>query len=210
MSGKKKSRQNDSYPTSKKNRFDVFNGNVRNPGEFIFIYSLIGVMCIAMLIFFAVCSAPKSYEDLQYSNMRFTRYEIQDDLLLLYIDGSDKYYSIPAYQETMTNPEDFLCLCKSGAVFHAGYVDYPKADKPHFGLESISNMNGTVYLTMEAVHEYRWGDAPAFYATFGGITIIWFIIVGISIYIGRHPEQFSRRTIRLFFKDGVIRRYKNR
>ncbi len=210
MSGKKKSRQNDSYPTSKKNRFDVFNGNVRNPGEFIFIYSLIGVMCIAMLIFFAVCSAPKSYEDLQYSNMRFTRYEIQDGLLLLYIDGSDKYYSIPAYQETMTNPEDFLCLCKSGAVFHAGYVDYPKADKPHFGLESIRNMNGTVYLTMEAVHEYRWGDAPAFYAIFGGITIIWFIIVGISIYIGRHPEQFSRRTIRLFFKDGVIRRYKNR
>lgn len=209
VSVKKKSRQTYSHPTAKKNKFDIFNGNVRNPGEFIFTYSLIGSMCIAMLISFAICSAPKSYEDLDYSTIRFARYEIRDELLLLYIDESDKYYSIPAYQETITNPEDFLLLCKSGAVFHAGYVDYPKADEPHFGLESIQDTNGTIYLTMEAIHEYRWGNAPAFYAIFGGITIMWFFFVIMSVYIGRHPERFSHRTIKLFFKDGYIRRCKS-
>lgn len=210
MSKKKKSRHYYPQSTTKKSKFDIFNGNVNNPGEFVFIYSLIGVMCIATLIFFAVCSAPRSHDDLQYTNLQFSRYEIHDEHLYLYIDGSDKYYSIPAYQETITNPEEFLSLCEDNATLHVGYVDYPKADNPHFGLESIQDMNGTVYLTMEAIHEYRWGEAPAFYAVFGGITVMWFIVVIISVYIGRHPEQFSRRTIKLFFKDGAIRRYKNR
>lgn len=166
-------------------------------------------MCIATLIAFAVFSAPKSYEDLQYANLQFTRYVIQDEHLHLYTDESDTYYSVPAYQ-ALTNPENFLRLCIDSNVFYVGYVDYPKADLPHFGLESIQDQSGTAYLTMEAIHEYRWGDAPAFYATFGGITALWFLIVIMSIYIGRHPERFSRRTIKLFFKDGAIRRYKSR
>ena len=210
MSKKKKSRHNHSQSTTRKSKFDIFNGNVHNPGEFVFIYSLIGIMCIATLIIFAVCSAPKSREDLQYTNVQFTRYEISDKHLHLYIDESDKCCFVPSYQETLTNSEAFLRLCDSRTVLHVGYVDYPKADKPHFGLESIQDMNGTVYLTMEAVHEYRWGDAPAFYVIFGGITIIWFIIVILSVYIGRHPEQFCRRTIKLFFRDGVIRRNSSR
>ena len=210
MSKKKKSRDYHPRSAAKKSRSDIFNGNVNAPGELIFIYSLIGVMCIATLVFFAVCSAPRSYDDLQYTDLRFSRYEIHEEHLYLYIDGSDKHYSVPAYRETMTAPEKLLRLCENDAVLHVGYVDYPKADSPHFGLESIEDMNGTVYLTPEAIHEYRWHDAPAFYALFGGFTIIWFIFVIISVYVGRHPERFSRRTIRLFFKDGVVRRYKNR
>ena len=49
MSKKKKSRHYDPQSTTKKSKFDIFNGNVNNPGEFIIIYSLIGVMCIAIV-----------------------------------------------------------------------------------------------------------------------------------------------------------------
>lgn len=207
---KKKSRHQYSQSSARKSRFDIFNGNVHNPGEFVFIYSLIGIMCIATLIFFAVCSAPKSYDDLQYTDVQFTRYVIRDEHLLLYTDVSENYYSVPAYQETLSDPEGFLRMCDSHAVLHVGYVDYPKADTPHRGLESIQDMKGTVYLTMEAVHAYRWGEAPFFYAFFGGLTVVLFIIFAFSIYVGRHPYRFSRRIIRLFFKPGVIRRYHSR
>lgn len=206
MSKKKKSKH--AY-SRKKSRLDIFNGNVNNPGEFVFIYALIGIICIATLIAVAVSSAPKSYENLQYTNLQFTRYEIQDEHLHLYTDESDTYYSVPAYQETLTYPEDFLRSITDGNVFCVGYVDFPNADVLHFGLESIQDQGGTVYLTMEAIHEYKWGDVPAFYAIFGGVTALWFLIVIMSICIGRHPERFSRRTIKLFFKDGAIRRYKS-
>ena len=206
----KKNRHNKVKPREQKNNFDIFNGNVNNPGELIFVYSLIGILCIATLIFFAVSSAQKSPDELQYADVQFSRYEIKDEHLHLYLDGKDQYYSVPAYQETLTEAEKFLRSCTGNAVFRVGYVNYSGADQPHYGLESITDSDGTVYLTMEAVQEYRWGDAPAFYALFGGITIIWFLFVGFSVYIGRHPEQFSRRTIKLFFKDGVICRYKNR
>ena len=203
----KKKRHSKVDPRKQKNKSDIFNGNVNAPGEFIFIYALISIMCIAVLIFFAVSSAPKDPDGLQYDDVRFSRYEIEDDHLHLYIDGKDQYYSVPAYQETLTDAEGFLRLSMDDTVFRIGYVSYPKADPPHKGLESITDANGTVYLTAEAVHAYRWGDAPAFYAFFGGITIVWLVFVLLSIYIARHPERFSRRTIRLFFKDGVIRRY---
>ena len=203
MSRKKRTNHSYSY---KKSRFDVFRGNVHNPGEFVFIFSLIGIMCLGTMIVFAVFSAPRSYEDLTYTNLRFARYEVHDEHLHLYTGESDTYYSVPAYRETLTDPDDFLQLCTDSNVFYVGYVDYPKADVPHFGLESIQGQGGTVYLTMEAIHEYRWGDAPAAYAILGGFTALWLATVIMSIYIGRHPERFSRRTIKLFFKDGVIRR----
>jgi len=210
VSRKKKRRHNRPKSAAKKSKFDIFNGNVSNPGEFVFIYLLIGILCVAMLIAFSIWSAPKSYEDLQYANIQFTRYEIEDECLHLYEEGNDKYYNIPAYEETVTDPEGLLRLCENHAVLYVGYEDYPEADVPHFGLESIRDMNGTVYLTMEAIHEFRWGEAPGFYVAFGGITVIWFLFCLISIYIGRHPEQFSRRTIRLFFQDRYVRRCKKR
>ena len=203
----KKNRHSKANSRKQKNKSDIFNGNVNAPGEFIFIYALISIMCIATLIFFAVSSAPKDPDALQYDDVRFSRYEIEDASLHLYVEGKDQYYSVPGYQETLTNAEGFLRLSTDDAVFRIGYVSYPKADPPHMGLESITDANGTVYLTTEAVHAYRWADAPAFYAFFGGITIVWLVFVLLSIYIARHPERFSRRTIRLFFKDGVIRRY---
>ena len=206
----KKNRQGKIKSREQKNKFDIFNGNVNNPGELIFVYSLIGILCVATLIFFAVSSALKAPDELQYADVQFSRYEIKDEHLHLYIYGEDQYYSVPAYQETLMEADKFLSSCVGNTVFRVGYMDYPYADQPHYGLESITDSEGTVYLTIEAVHEYRWGDAPAFYAIFGGITIVWFIFVLLSIYIGRHPEQFSRRTIKLFFKDGVIRRYHGR
>lgn len=206
MSRRKKSRHSYPQSASSKSKFDIFNGNVNNPGEFVFIYSIIGLMCLAVLIYFIVSSAPKDPEDLQYATVQFTRYEICDEHLHLYADGREEYYSVPAYQETLTEPEAFLRLCDHHAVLYVGYSYYPKAPEPYFGLEYIETENGTVYLTMEAVHEYRWGDAPAFYAICGGITFLWLLIVFGSVFVGRHPERFSRRTIGLFFKDGVVRR----
>lgn len=208
MSGKRKSihKKRRSSRPSRRSKWDVFNGNVSNPGEFLFIYSLIGAMCVAIIILFVIQSAPKSPEDLLYAQVCFDRYEIDGEQLQLYSGNSEKYYEIPAYTQLLSDPEAFLRLCDGGASFRVGYEDYVKADVPYFGLESITGSDGTVYLTMEAVREYRWQDAQAFYLLFGGITLLWFLFVGLSIYVGRNPQKFSPRFIRLFFKNGYVRR----
>lgn len=201
-----KHRKTHSGRPSGRSKWDIFNGNVSNPGEFLFIYSLIGAMCAAVIILFVIQSAPKSPEDLLHAQVCFDRYEMDGEQLLLYSDSSEKYYVIPAYTQLLSAPEAFLRLCDGGASFRVGYEDYVKADTPYFGLESITGSDGTVYLTMEAVREYRLQDAWAFYLLFGGITLLWFLIVGLSIYVGRNPQKFSPRFIRLFFNDGYVRR----
>lgn len=187
---------------------DIFNGNVEQPGELIFVYVLIGLLCIGTMAVFAIASAPRNADDLEYATLAFERYEIQDNKLLLYTSDDSTYYSVPAYEELLSDVNDFLNLCNSGEAFDVGYVIYDDAKAPHYGLESIARIDGTIYLSMEVVHNYRWGEAWAFYLIFGGLTVIWFAFVAISIYVGRNPEKFSRRFIRLFFKDGYVRQSK--
>ena len=192
-----------SIPTVKP-KADIFNGNVERAGEFIFIYLLIGVFFIGILVYFAIASAPKTAEDLEYKSLSFERYEIQDENLLLYENGNLKSYGIPAYKELLSDADEFLELCENKTSFDIGFIIFSGKDDPYYELESIIGNDGKIYLTMEDIHEYHWGDAWRFYLIFGGMTVVWFVFTALSIYVGRHPEKFSRRFIRLFFKDGYV------
>lgn len=189
----------------KKKWYDVFNGHVSSPGEFILIYVMIGAISIGAMIMLAVASTPKAAEDLTYKTLSFERYEVQDKNLRLYAEN-EPYYTIPAYGELMTNPEVFTSAVADGTTFVVGYEYYDEADIPYYGIESIVGTDGVVYLSMDEVHEYRWGEATIAVAVFGFLTVFWIIYVALSIYVGRNPDKFSRKTIRLFFKDGYCHR----
>ena len=192
-------------PVSTNGKKDLFYGNVESPGEFIFVYILIGAVIVGMLILITVDFAPKSPGDLDYATLSFDRYEVVEERLQLYTSDDPMYYSIIGYRETMTDSETFLAHCDAGEKFTIGYTMYAKADEPHYGIECMTGKDGRTHLTMEAVHDYRYGDAWALYLIFGGFGLLWFVYVAMSIYVGRHPEKFSPRFVYLcFFKPGYI------
>ena len=191
--------------TAKRKWYDVFDGHVSSPGEFLLIYVMIGAISIGAMIMLVVASTPKAIEDLTYKTLSFERYEVQDKNLRLYAE-TEPYYIIPAYGELMTNPEVFTSAVANGATFVVGCEYYDEADTPHYGIESIVGTDGIVYLSMDDVHEYRWGEARIAIGVFGFLAVFWIAYVALSIYVGRHPNKFSRKTIRLFFRDGYCHR----
>lgn len=198
-------KRNDGKPIpAAKAKTDIFKGNVNNPGEFIFVFALITAFLLGFFVLIAVTSLPASAEDLQYETLSFARYEIRDDTFLDLYSGKDSTpYTVPA--DILTDADEFIAACDAGETFEVCYVVYNDTDTPRKTLEYITDSDGTVYLTRNAVHEYNKRAARAFYWFGGGIMLIWLVFVGLSIYVGRNPQKFSRRIIRLFFKDGYVR-----
>lgn len=190
-----------------KQKKDIFNGNVENAGEFIFVYCLLGIIVLGIIVTAWVSSRPTDPASLKYRDLRFVRMEVDrqprgNDHLLLFAQGDEMPYRISSYMTTVRQPEEFLDSVDSGDVFTVGYETYENADKPHYGVESLTGADGKVYLTPEDVCE-KWdlGD----YLIFGSIGLFFAAFVVLSIVVGRHPERFSKRFVRLFFKEGYIR-----
>lgn len=198
-------KRNDGKPIpAAKARTDIFKGNVNNPGEFIFVFALITAFLLGFFVLIAVTSRPAKAEDLQYETLSFARHEIRDDTYLDLFSGNDSTpYTVPA--GILTDADEFIAACDTGKTFDVCYVVYDDTDAPRKTLESITSSDSAVYLTREAVHEYNKRAARAFYWFGGGMMLIWLVFMGLTIYVGRNPQKFSRRVIRLFFKDGYVR-----
>ena len=62
----------------------------------------------------------------------------------------------------------------------------------------------TALLTFEdsqRLHQYEYWLLIPFMGLF---TLLWAVFVVFSIRVGRHPERYSKRVIRLFFKEGYV------
>jgi hypothetical protein len=183
----------------------IFNGNVEEPGGFIIVYSLITVLCLGMTIFCLISAARSDNVEVLHQSLVFSRYEIQEKSLYVYVDAAPLRYQIPSYKKLLNNAERFLTKCDAEETFYVGYSDKSEARTPRYEVYSIVGEDGTVYLTAEAVLED---------INFNLIGISWacgilFILNGAlfagTVYVGRHPERFSPRVIRLFFKPGYIK-----
>lgn len=183
---------------------DIFKGNIANPGEFLFIYAMIGMVCVGMIIFLTVKFSSETSDELNYASLSFSSYKAEDDNLHLYTADDPAYYLIPSYDELLYVPDSFLARCEKGESFEVAYVSYDTAETPYYGIESIVGKDGTVYLTAEAVHSYYQRNTRFLFCFFGVFGLIWLIMGCAAVYVGRHAKRFSRRFLRLFFKDSYI------
>lgn len=189
--------------------WDPFRGNVRNPGEFVFFYILINLIVISCLVMIASNADPVTVSDLQYSDVIFencTPNPDDESDLDLSVSGEQMYYEIISYENTLISPELFMESYRKNESFQIGFTTVEKADPPYRILYEINGNDDTVHLTLDTMNAYHTSVTHELYAIFGSLAVIWNIIIILSIIIGRHPEWFTPRFARLFFKPGYIKR----
>ncbi|MGB7594733.1 MAG: hypothetical protein WBL80_04155 [Erysipelotrichaceae bacterium] len=93
--------------------------------------------------------------------------------------------------------------CDGKTVFDVYAMKY-NADEgiPYYQVMSLKDQKGTVFLTLENANAQSKSDEWMIYLFVGGVFLLWTMYVAGSIYVGRNPEKFSKKTIRLFFKEG--------
>lgn len=182
-------------------KWDIFNGHVDNPGEFLFVFLVMTLFLPVMLVVFWFIVDPTPMNELLFVSGQVQILGVEERDLLICCDG--KELEIWGYERTLTDPEAFQKACRRDAVFTLGYRQTVNDDGEITSLcvESITDSRNYVWLTPKAAKEYRFVSISGLFAV---MELILLAYCGFSIYIGRNPQKFSKKVIRLFFKDGYV------
>ena len=191
-------------PEIKKSKWDIFNGHVDDPGELLVGYIVILLLMPAAFLFCFFLAEPTPMEEMSFVNAPVEWVEVSEDDetdLVLLADGTEM--EVWGYRHTLADADAFLDACRAGEVFTMGYRVVINDDKEVVGLsaEYIEGSDGRVWLTPQEAYNNRFREMAIL---FGIFEIVWVGIVAASVYVGRNPHKFSKKVIRLFFKDGYV------
>ena len=184
---------------------DIFKGNVKNPGEFLFIFILIGALMIGLLAF-TVCDRifrVHSEDNTDRRDITVASCTEKDGGLVL-MGADNMRYEIYGDVDAQT-AEAIAQVCSEGAHVTAYTVTATSKNNEDYYVVWALRDADTYVLTFDMMNnQYRQEHKPVI-ITFSVMLFLWGAIVAMSIIVGRHPERFSRGVKRLFFKDGYIR-----
>lgn len=188
-------------PEVKKRKFDLFNGHVDNPGEFLSVYLLIPCFMIVMLLIGVLSASPTPLEELTYITASVESGAVSENDLVLHVDG--RVLEIWSYERALGDTERFLQDCSNGTEYTIGYrtVTNDEDEITGYCIEYLEDQAGEIWITPREAYINRFWEVGW---VFAGFCLIWLCFCGISVYVGRNPHKFSKRTIRLFFKDGYV------
>ena len=190
----------------RRSKLDVFNGNVREPGVFVFVFALIALLLIAPLILCRAAYRHYENEEPFYTQVSFaeTGFSADGDDLILRGAEDGLEYQILSYRKTLADPQSFEEACSSGTVFDVGYMLIGPKDNKHRSVRYVIS-GDTVFLDRLSMTRHLQSNIAAAGLFMGAFLLLWIAFCACSIWVGRHPERFSRRVHRLFFKGGYLK-----
>lgn len=188
-------------PKITKDKWDLFNGHVDNPGEFLFGYLLVALFMPAGLLICFFTVKPTPVEELTMVTGTVMPVTVDGRDLVIRVDGVEM--EIWGHKRTLTDAEEFLLRCNQGEVFTLGFRTVTNDDDEFIGycVEYILDAQGNTWITPRDARNDRFFTAGI---AFGIVELIWLAFCGTSIYVGRNPHKFSKRVVRWFFKEGYV------
>ena len=183
---------------------DVFKGNVERGEGILFAYLLLILFCVVILIAAIVnliVVGPLKAEDLENTSLVFSRYEIVEEDLNLYVDNESMYYKIPYYTDWLQDFDEFKFYYDSKSKFEIGYIVCEDQGASYAEIKSISVQGGISFFTLEDKNNRRIQNGWILIGVAAGGALIFVVMMVLSIYVGRHPEKITPRVGRIFFRD---------
>ena len=194
-------------PIPQKITKDIFNGNIESPGEFLFVFIVMGIVGIwAFILITWFVFQPSTKNNTIEQQTVFQAYTQQDrDWIMESTDGQ-------MYKITFTDSEFDVNLVPSLCDEKTVYTTYSKKMEPDHGenyydIKAIM-ADGNYVLTFEETarmnaREY-WPLIP-FVGLIITLPACLFIIFGIKV--GRNPTRYSPKTVKFFFKPEYVKNY---
>lgn len=192
-------------PKFQKNRFDIFNGNVRNPGEFVFIFALIAflILAIAVFIVWHVFFFKSTVDNTVAQNVTFISCEVKDDEIVM-ISSDNALYKIVNFGDDL-DIDELSSVCDGSTPLTAYSKEItPKNGDDYYSLKAICKDDSYLISLEDSNRWHREQNWKAIFIPIG-FAVYWGIIVGCSVIVGRNPKKFGRKVVRLFFKDGYVK-----
>ena len=180
-------------------KWDPMNGHLDYPWFYFILWISMGVLSVAMIVL-AIYSVTVDTDPakLVIRTVQFCGYDTYDGTLRLYVEGKEEPYLIDYYEdygEALPSPEQ---LC-DGKTYIIG------TGKNSRSLDLLQDENGKAHITPERERQiYRDHQSVAAWCCVCGFAFVaWVCYMGIAV--ARHPERYSEKMRRLFYKDGYLR-----
>ena len=193
-----------SLPKICKAKHDIFNGNVQDAGGFLFAYILVGVIVVGFLIF-AVYFAytPSTPNNTIEQTTSFVSCEKTEEEITL--TSSDNQVFKIRFIDEQFKAKDIQTLCDGKTVVTTYSTEVtPKYEESYFSLKAVKYKDDYI-LSFDETNRLHRQEHTLLVIIVVVMCLAWGTIVAFSIIIGRNPKRFSKRVIRLFFKDGYIK-----
>ena len=194
-----------SLPKMQKAKHDIFNGNVSDVGGFLFAYILLAVVVVAFLIlsvyyvFFDLSTENNTIEQ----SVSFISCERNDENIVLTSGENQTYIIRFANEQFDANNIQAICDGKTVVTTYSTEVK-PEEAEPYYSVKAIL-YNGGYLLSFDETNRFHRQEFWPVILLALGLCVLWGSYVAISIVVGRNPRKFSKKFVRLFFKDGYIK-----
>ncbi len=185
---------------------DPFNGHVEDGAGLIAVYVILGLLLLGLLgwVVADVYFMPPTPENTERQEVVFQSGTRNLVLKTAPAEGEEiTVYKIRFADDTV-NTEAILAVC-DGKTPVTVYVDKvtPKNEDPYYAVKALS-AGDTALLTFadsQRLHQNEYWPLILFV---GALTALWGVYVFFSLRVGRNPDRYSKKVIRLFFKDGYV------
>lgn len=185
---------------------DPFGGHVRDWQGLVAVYALVGAMLLAAMGFMlARFCTPITAENTQRVTVSFSAWEERHDGRLDLFGQADGMIYRVAYN--LGGMEAVKTDCGTGAQYEA-YVRRatPQHEADYYRIFALTGPDGTPHMTFAHSNAGERAEGIKVLALMGAGLAVWSFYVGRSIQVGRHPERYTDKTIRRYFKAGYVKR----
>ena len=183
---------------------DIFKGNVTDTTSIIFAY-ILGTVCIIGFFIFIVFEiyVPKTENNTIEQKVSFVSCTTERDALVL-LSSDSQVYKIQ-YIDDQFDRQAIKRICLPGTWVTAYSLECkPKYEDKFYSVQAIK-YNDKFILGFEETNrlDLQENQVLIFFPIF--FFLLWILFIIFSIKIGRNPEKYSKRVIRMFFKEGSIK-----
>ena len=194
-----------SLPKIHKTKYDLFNGNVTDAGGALFAYILVAVLLVGFLIFVVVFTyfSPSTTSNTIEQSVSFISCNANQEEAVL--TSADKQIYVIRFIDEQFNSRDIQAICDGKTVVTAYSTEVTPDDADDYYSVNAIMHNGRYLLSFDETNRFHSQEYWPLIILALGMLLFWGVYVAGSIVVGRNPRKFSKRFVRLFFKDGYIK-----
>lgn len=191
-----------SLPKITKTKNDIFNGHLNDVAGFYVACSLVSVILVGFIVFL-VCESyiPKNVNNTVEQTVTFISCDVKEDEVIL-TSADENIYKIQ-YAAEQINIQKIKSICNGESKVTTYSKEVTPDDEDFYSIKAIK-YNESYLLSFEEENKlYRQEGLPII-GLFLFILLIWVAFIVASIVVGRNPQKFSKKVVKMFFKDGYI------
>ncbi|MCM1228447.1 MAG: hypothetical protein NC320_13690 [Clostridium sp.] len=185
----------------------LFNGKIKSPGEFIFVYILIGALPIGMAVWGLFESKNIQMDDLKeysgvISDYHFDKVGENNDRMAIKLNGFDKTFVTWEIDDNAPEYETFQKDAEDNSTFQVYYRKKTVNSDETISIYQLT-CGDMVYVSLADINKDNREAGNAILILSAIIFICWCIYVAISTYVMCNAEKYPK-LIKLFVKPRYI------